>query len=289
MTNSKSLSWVLFTLLAIIWGSTFMLIENGLIVFTPLQSALIRIATAGIVLFPFALKTFGQVRRNQWFYVVLSGFIGSLLPAFLFAKAQTVLSGGTAGILSALTPVFVVLVSTIFFKVTYRGTQFLGLAIGFCSAITLVLVKEGSFRADRLEGLYILLATLCYAVNLNFIKYKLRDLNSKTIAFCSLLLTTPITILLLVNTNLSATYTHSQFIFSLSSLIILGATSTAIALVLFNWLVKLASPMFASSVTYVIPVVAITIGSFAGEQVTLEMLLGMLGIFLGLWLISRKN
>ena len=95
MINPKSsstnfLAWSLLIVLSIIWGSSFILIKKGLLAFDPGEIAAIRIFSASLFLFPIAIRNLKQIKtRRQWIFLFASGFLGSLIPAFLFPLAQT--------------------------------------------------------------------------------------------------------------------------------------------------------------------------------------------------------
>lgn len=287
---SKQLTaYILFGILTLIWGSAFILIKIGLTVYTPSDVAFVRVAAAGISFLPIAAFTYKKIAKKDWVYVLLSGLLGSLLPAFLFASAQTVVSSGTSGVLSALTPFFSVLIAVIVFKDKYVTRQYIGLALGFAAAISLIFMKGNNFSFDSAKGLLIPVAALCYAVNLNLLKYKLSHLSPLVISANSLLFAIPLSLAGLYFSDFSVRMHETEGTHVLLLLILLGVTSTGVALVLFNKLLQISTPMFASSVTYAIPVVALSWGVLDGEPFTQWLALGMVTIIISLWLISKRK
>ena len=220
------------------------------------------------------------------------GFFGSLLPSFLFATAQTEISSSVAGILNALTPLFTMIIGASFFSQTFNLRTIIGLIIGFMGTIILIMAGSGGdLSSINYYALYVVLATIFYGANLNIIKYKMPDLKAKLITSISLSLVGPVaaTYLFLTTDFLFKVNEVDGSLFSLGAVVLLGVLGTAIALILFNHLVKITSPIYTSSVTYIIPIVAVIWGIWDGEQLFLGHYLGMAAIILGVYLANRKK
>lgn len=112
--QTSNLKWILYFTLVFIWGTSFILIKKGLEVFGPVQVGSIRIVISFLALSPFVYKRFKSIAAKDWIILSISGTIGSLLPAYLFAMAQTGLNSSTAGVLNSLTPLFTLLVGISF-------------------------------------------------------------------------------------------------------------------------------------------------------------------------------
>jgi drug/metabolite transporter (DMT)-like permease len=204
------------------------------------------------------------------------------------------LTSSFTGILNALTPLFVVLVGALFFgaRITIRNAT--GLLIAFAGVAVLISIREGgglgAWSDINAYVLYVLLATLCYGVNLNIIKYWFIELNPVEITAISLLMVLPIALIYLFGgTSFSFKLVHEKTALeALGYLTILGVIGTAVALIIFNVLVKVATPVFASSVTYLIPIVAVIWGVLDGEILVLGHYMGMLAIIIGVWVGNRK-
>jgi len=290
--NSKLLSWVFLTILALIWGSSFILIKRGLVVFTPGEVGAIRIISAALFLSPIAFSKLRTINRSHYKLLFFVGLVGSFLPAFLFAKAQTQLDSAIAGVLNALTPFFVMLIGIVIFKQSLVRNVTIGILIGLIGTVILVLAgSDGSIDSLNYYALFIVLATLCYGINVNLIKYKIADLKAMTITSISLVLTAPFALVYLFSLTdfVDKVSQHEGALNSLSYIVLLGVMGTAIALVLFNYLIKITSPVFSSSVTYLIPIVAIVWGLLDGEVLLFGHYLGMTAIVLGVWLVNRKR
>jgi drug/metabolite transporter (DMT)-like permease len=290
--NNKLISWLILIALALIWGSSFILIKRGLVVFSPGEVGAIRVISAGLFLSPFALRKIGSLNRGFFGKLFSVGMVGSFIPAFLFAKAQTEIDSSIAGVLNALTPFFVLLIGVIVYKQPITKNVVIGILIGLCGTAGLILVgSDGAIDALNFYALFVVIATLCYGINVNLIKFRISALSSMTITSVAMLLTMPFAIVyLFVATDFTTKLaTHEMALQSLGYLSLLGVMGTAIALVLFNHLIKITSPVFSSSVTYLIPIVAVIWGLVDGEVLLFGHYLGMAAIVVGVYLVNKKN
>ncbi|MCH2046840.1 MAG: DMT family transporter [Saprospiraceae bacterium] len=287
--NQRSLSWILFIVLALIWGSAYILIKKGLEAFEPFQVASFRILVASIVLVPLVIGVRKvNLDSKQWFFIILSGFLGSLFPAFLFATAQQELDSAEAGILSSMTPVFTLLVSKFAFDYKIRRYQLPGILLAFIGASLIAINGKDDLNFQWKGVLLVMLATVCYAVNLNFIKYKLSEVPPKLISSLSLIALIIPTAIYLSWTGFFGDILIGENSTAFWSLVILGSTSTGLALLLFIKLLKIANPLFSSSITFAIPFVALAWGIVDGEVLGFYELLSLFMMLLGIWLISKK-
>lgn len=285
-------SWGLIILLALIWGSSFILMKKGLLVFSSAEVGSIRIMMAALVLTPISIPRLRKINWRQLRLLLVSGSVGSFIPALLFAKAETNLDSGLAGVLNALTPLFVILVGILFFGHKLKWREGLGIALGFAGTSVLMLAGSGGDIGNvNLYALFILLATFCYGLNLNIVHQYFHKLRSLEITSLSLLLVSPMAIGYL--------FGASDFVdkmghapgawWSFGAICILGIMGTAVALTLFNQLVKWTSPLFTSLVTYIIPIVAIGWGILDGEQILPGHFLGMCIIIIGVLFANTRK
>lgn len=283
-------SWILLIILSVIWGSSFILIKRGLVYFTPLQVGTLRITFAFLVMLPFALKRMKKVSGDKWKFFAFTGLISNLVPAVLFALAQTKLESSLTGILNALSPLFTLIFAVLMFKFKPNPFQTGGFALGMAGTVVLSLINSSGGLGNMNAYVWlIVLATICYALSLNFIKYFLSDANSLTITSLSLLVAGPFSILILLSTDFIARLNFSsEIVFAIICIAILGILGTAIALVLYTKLIHMNSPLFASSVTYLVPVVAIMWGVWDGEALFPLHFAGMVFILLGIYFINKS-
>lgn len=284
------LAWSLFILLAVIWGSSFILMKKGLTAFQPGEVAGIRIFTASVFLLPIAVNGFRKVRRRHTWFLFVSGFFGSLLPAFLFPIAQTRISSSVTGVLNSLTPLFTILLGALFFHSRFNFRIISGTIIGFLgSAVLIFNDNNGGFPDINFFALFVVLATLFYGLNVNIIKYYLADVRPLHIACISMVMIGPFALAyLLIKGDVLCTLQHDHasiwpFIF----VMILGIIGTALAMVIFNNVIRITNTVFASSVTYLIPVIAVIWGILDGETLLPFDYLGMGAIITGVLIANR--
>jgi drug/metabolite transporter (DMT)-like permease len=288
--QNTTLSWVLIAALSLIWGSSFILIKNSLLVFSAGQVGAIRMLIASLIFAPFTIFVFRKIPLDKWKYVAVSGIIGNLFPSFLFAFAQTSLSSSVTGILNALTPMFTLLIGILLFKTQLKITQIVGLLLGFAGACGLSLLKaDGSLGAINFYVVFIIIATMCYGLSINVVRQFLGGIKPIYVAACALTCTSPFAIGYLLTTDIQTVATHPQFKEAVFSITILGTLGSAFALILFNKLVQISSAVQASMTTYLIPIVALFWGWYGGEVVTIWHILGMILIISGVYVVNSKK
>jgi len=289
--DNRFFGWMLLIVLALIWGSSFILIKKGLQVYDPGEVAGIRILAASFFLLPWAVTNINKVNKGNLKYLFFIGMAGSFIPAFLFAKAQTKIDSSLAGVLNALTPFFVLMIGAIYFGQLIYRRQSIGLTIGFIGTVVLVMAGSGGLVENiNLYVLFVVLATIFYGINVNIIKFKLVGLRALTITSISLLIVLPFAAIYLFGfTDFMYKLINVEgALFSLGLVVLLGVMGTAIALVLFNKLVQITTTIFTSSVTYLIPLVAVLWGFLDGEILLFAHYSGMVIIFVGVFITNRK-
>jgi drug/metabolite transporter (DMT)-like permease len=290
--KNETKSWLLLILLAMIWGASFILIKRGMFtmsgepIFDHLQVGSLRMLFASIVLLPFGLKSIKKLKNwKEVLFLFIVGFGGNFLPSYLFAYAETGISSGYAGMLNSCTPIFTVLIAFFFFKVRLTLVQVIGIVIGTVGIVLLMLA--GNLQPNNggiIHVLSIVLATLFYGISLNIIKNKLQQFKSLEITALSLsFILIPALIANGIFGTLETVTTNEFALEGLLYLGILGVVGTAIAVVIFNRIITLRDPLFASSVTYFIPIVAILIGFFFAEKINLAQIASMLIVLIGVF------
>ncbi len=287
------LAWVLLCTLALVWGSSFILMKLSLQIFTSEQVAAGRIALAWLFFLPLIGYQARQpdVRvavRNRWPYLLLVGLLGNLIPAFLFAIAGAHLNSSLAGALNSLSPLFTLLVGAAFFGGSIRARQLTGVLLGLAGSILLIFFSAtGTFSVNG-YALLIALATLCYGLNINLIGKYLSHLPPLVSTGWIFALIGPIAFVALFLTPYSPAIWQPEHRWSLLALVVLGVFGSGVMTVLFNRVVQLTSPVFAASVTYLMPIVSLGWGFVAGETIYLPQYAGMLICLLGVWLSNRR-
>ena len=289
--NIGFFAWFLLIILSLIWGSSFILIKKGLLVLSAIEVGAIRILSASIFLIPVAVRSLFKVSKSQLPLLFIIGLVGSFVPAFLFAIAQTHLESSITGVINALTPLFVILMGFIFFSQKFTGKIIAGMLMGFIGTATLILSgTDLSSGGINYYAFYVVLATIMYGVNLNVIKYYLKEVNAIAITSISLLFVGPLAVILLLGFTdyPQKLLTVEGTVLATSYILILGVIGTAIALLVFNYLVKLTDPVFTSSVTYIIPVIALAWGLIDGENLYVLHYVGISMILIGVWVANTK-
>ena len=292
MKNQNLLAWGLLLILSLIWGSSFILIKRGLEVYPPGEVGALRIVAAAICLLPIALPKFRKLSGYHIRLLFASGILGSFIPAFLFAVGQTRLDSGITGALNALTPIFVLVIGVFFYKQKVAKSQVLGLVIAFVGTAVLLLAGSGGDLSQlNYYALFIVLATLCYGTNLNVVKFHLVGLNPLLITAVSIVFMGPLAATYLFGfTDFIRNLQHAEGAWrALGFISLLGIVGTAIALVLFNHLVQITTPIFTSTVTYFIPLVAIAWGLVDGEVLITGQIIGVLAVFGGVFITNRRR
>ncbi len=285
--NASLTKWLFLLLLSLIWGSSFILIKKGLTGFGYFEAATIRLMSAGLTFLPFGLSNFGKIPREKYGYVVLTAMLGMFIPAFLFCLAQVKVQSSVAAMLNGLTPVFTFVFSILIFKIGYKINQIFGLLLGLvCAAMLAVEQSNAAITFNWHAGL-IILAALCYGFNINLIKQRLSHIPAFVLSTVTVSLTGLLAFFLAFLPNL-ASYHPSQIEWMpLLALITLGVIGTAIAQLIQYKLIKDTSALFASSTTYIIPVVAVGWGLLDGESFHLIHGLSIAGILAAVVLIRK--
>lgn len=277
--------------LTLIWGTSFILIKQGLKVFDADELAALRVTAACLFLLPFALTSLKGLERKDHITLLISGLTGIFIPAFLFAYAQTHLDSSVAGILNTLSPLWMMVIGSLFFNQHFSGNAIFGTLLGFVGAILLMTIGSGTSLFDfNSYSLLIVIAAAFYGTNLNWVKFRVRAIPSLTITSVSLLLIGPLAASYLFGVS-DFTYklNHSEGAWkAFGFVVLLGCMGTSVATILFNKLIKISTPLFASSVTYVLPIVAVMWGVLDGEQLLIGHFVGMAAILCGVYLANRK-
>lgn len=293
--KNETKAWLILIFLSLVWGSSFILMEKSMHptattnAFTPYQVGALRILIASLILLPIALKNISKFKGKNLPLFILVGLTGNFIPAFLFPIAETGIQSSLAGLLNMGTSLFIVILSFLFFKSKISWIQLIGFCLGgiglFLIVSTQIDLGENSFTHAGIA----LFATLFYAISLSLIKFKLSNEHPLTItslAFFSMLVPAISACFL---TGSFTALAQPDTLKGLPYLIILSLIGTALAVLIFNYMVAISTPLFASSVTYIIPIVALFFGVLDGEKFDLINLIWMTLIFTGVYLMGKKK
>jgi drug/metabolite transporter (DMT)-like permease len=288
--GNKVVTWSLIDVLAIIWGSSFILMKRGLLVFSPVEVGAYRMFLSFAVMIPFSLKYLKTIKPAHWKFICASGFLGNGIPAILFPYAQTMIASSMAGMLNSLTPVFTLLAGSLVFGIKVKKQNVAGVFLGLAGAVILILIhSKGAIGSNPAYGLYIVIATVCYAFSVNILRSRLFELEPVAITgFALMFAGVPAGLYLLTTSFYHTCTTNPEAPLALLYISILSIMGTGVSTVLFNILIKGTTALAASSVTYLIPIVAILWGVADKENIGLFHMLSMAGILGGVYLINRK-
>ena len=281
--------WIAMLFLSLIWGSSFILMKKGLESYSYTQVAAFRLFFSFLFMLPLSIKNYRIITRENIDSLLVVGLVGFAIPAFLFTKAQTQINSSLAGMLNSLTPLFTLIIGLIFYKSKVKGMNVLGIIIGLIGALGLIWNRDIKIlEGINLYAVFIVIATICYGINVNVLKYKLSNLTPVEITSVSFLFVGPIGGIYLLFTDFSGVTQTDHYILNLIYIAILALFSSVIAIIIFNALIRYTTAIFAASVTYIIPLFAILWGLFDGEQITLFQLMWMIVILIGVYLVNKK-
>jgi len=287
---NPALAWGMFLLLALIWGSSFILMKRGLQSFDYTQIGMLRIGTAWIFTLAIAFPRLKRWKRSDTGPSAVVGYFGNAIPYILFPLAVTRLDSSLVGILNSMVPLFTLVIGLVWFGVKVRWIGITGIILGFVGALWLLLPGLQVNPDNLMYGLYPIIATVCYALSINTINSKMQNLDSLSITLFSTTTVGPLALIYVFSTDfLEIMQNDPQAWTNLTYICILGVVGTSLAVILFNILIKGTSSLFAASVTYAIPLIALLWGVWDDEQVGIEHLIGMLLILTGVYLVNLKG
>ncbi len=289
-TDSKIFPFLSLGILALIWGSSFILIKRGLEAYSPVQLGALRVVLSGIVLLPFAIKSYKQYLKQYWKKFLFFATVSNLLPAILFAKAEMELSSSLTGILNSTTPIFTFLIGIVIYKSKFRFNQAFGLTLGITGSVVLILFSGGDLGEINFYAFFVVLATLFYGISSNFLKKNFSSINPIALTSLAFMTVLPVAFIILTFSGFFSTaFTHPNALSSFFYILILAVVGTAMALMLFNKVIQETSPVFASTTTYLIPIVAVIWGVLDGETISVWHIAGMALIISGIWFINKVS
>ena len=280
-------AWLLFIVLCLIWGSSFVLMMKSLELHNAYEVAALRMLGGGLVLLPLAFGAFKRATGRQILLTILSGFLGSFFPAILFCLAETKVDSSFAGMLNSTTPIFILIVGALFFKAKIAKIKWIGIIVGLVGSVILIVAYfqkkfiDPTYNVGNIYfALLVTLATIFYGFNVNMVGKTLSTMSSNDIAAIALTSLIPISVGILIYTGYFTKNNFANVNVQLATgyALILGIVGTAFASILFYVLVKRTSFVFAGLVTYGIPFVATTWGIILFNDVI--SILQYLGLFI---------
>jgi drug/metabolite transporter (DMT)-like permease len=289
--NIEQKKWFYLFLLALTWGSSFILIKKGLLGLSPFQLGSLRTVLSSLFIFSIGFQSLKTIETHHWKWIVITGFIGTFFPSFLFAFAETEVDSGVVSVLNSLVPLNTVLIGLAVFKIATTRTQVFGVILGFLGA-SMLIFNNMELRPDQnyLYAGLVVLATVMYASSVNIIKRYLQDVKPLAIATGNFVAIIVPAVLVLSFSNFfaSETFLDDSIYISIGCVVILSLFGTVMAKIIFNSLIQISSPVFASSVAYLMPLVALLWGLLDGEVFGINQGLASLLILFGVYLVNKK-
>jgi drug/metabolite transporter (DMT)-like permease len=290
-TSGMEKKWLYLIVLSMIWGTSFILIKKGLVGLTQIQLGSLRTVLTAIILFSVGLPTLKQIKKPQWKWIALSALFGTFFPAFLFAFAQKHIDSAVASILNSLTPLATAVLGYLVFSIYTTRRQMIGVFIGLLGSIMLIMAGAHiNPHQNHWYGILVLIASVGYALNVNILKKYLNELSPLAIATGNFVVIVIPALLILIGTGyFDEIWTVTEVQVSTGYIAILALFGTALAKILFNKMIQISSPVFASSVTYTMPIVAVLWGIFDGERFGWYQAISALIVLFGVYLANQRK
>jgi drug/metabolite transporter (DMT)-like permease len=289
--NNQQQKWCYLTLLSLVWGSSFILMKKALIGVSPMQLGALRMIITALFLVLIGFRSLKKIQKKQWIYIVYTALLGTFIPGFLFAYAVNVIDSSIVAILNSFTPFNTLVFGALFFGFAFKKQQFIGILIGLVG--TLILILEGAVLNPNQNywfALLIIIASVGYAFNVNIVKKHLQDVDALAITTGNFLLLLVPAIIVLAFTDFFTEFEASEDgLEAIGYIVVLSVVGTGIAKTVFNKLVQISNPVFSSSVTYLIPIVAVLWGFYDGEKLSWVQFLASFVILLGVYLVNKKK
>lgn len=290
--SRKNLKWIFLITLSIVWGSSFILIKKALVGLTALQVGSLRTIFAALFLMVVGLRSLRHIKGKQWKWIAISGFFGTFFPAYLFSFAETEIDSAIASILNSTTPLLSMLLGIFLFEAPFIKRKFIGVLVGLAGTIALIL-SGAAVNPDQnyWYSVLVIIASLFYGFNANVIKKHLQTIPALAITTGNFMVIFLPALIVLATTGFFSTEVLSapDVPLSLLFIAILGVVGTGAALIIFNKLIQISDPVFSTSVTYLVPIVALGWGIWDGEGFTLFQLLSGLIILLGVLIVNKNK
>jgi len=288
--DKKNLKWIYLIVLSLVWGSSYILIKKALIGLSPLQVGSLRTVISTVLLLLIGFSSLKSIPKDKWKWILITGLV-SFIPPFLFAYAQTEIDSALAAILNSLTPLATLIIGVGFYRFKIDKKQISGVIIGLIGSV--LLMYQGSvINPDQnlLYVFFIIFASILYAVQVNLLKVHLQDVSAVAITVGNFIFIFPLAVVIFFISDYKQIDINNEDVkVALFCLLILSIVGTVFAKILFNKFVQIASPVFASSVTYTLPIVALFWGLLDGEVFTLNQLFATVIILTGVYLANKKS
>ena len=289
--NDNNKKWFYLAILSLIWGSSFILIKKGLVGLNSVQLASLRMIFAASVIYIYSYNSIKKIPKKSWKWIVITAYLGTFFPVYLISYGQTEIESGLASIITTVTPINTLIIGIIFLSLTFTIKQLFGLFIGLVGAVLLLYeASETNLNSNIYFSFFIYLTTVGYAASVNLIKKYLTNIPPEAVtAGIFLSISPPAIIVLYFSDFTDLNFQDPLILKSIFFVLVLGVFGSAIAQTLFNKFVKISSPIFASAVTYTMPVVAIFWALIDGEILSIMQFFATAIILIGVYLVNKRK
>lgn len=288
MQKSTSLSaWIILFGLALTWGSSFILMKQALHAFSGIQIASFRLLAAGAFFVPLLIAQRAYLpNRTEWGWSFVCGMVGSFFPAYLFSYAVMHMDSSLVGIMNSFTPLFVLVIGYLFFRQRISRRQLGGLFLGLAGCIMITLSGLQGQLTFNSYSLLVVLATILYGLNPFLLRKYLSGLKPLVLTGATFVTIAPLAAVFLFQTDFVDRMQTEGAFWSLAAAVTLGLVGSGIAMIFYNHLLQITGPVFVSSVTYLIPIIAVGWGVLDHEQIQVQHFVGMAIILVGVYLVN---
>jgi drug/metabolite transporter (DMT)-like permease len=276
--------WALFLGIALIWGSSFVLIEVGLEAFTPAFVTWLRVAGGAATLFLIP-RARTAVAREDLPRILLLSVSWVAIPFSLFPIAQQWITSATTGMLNGLMPLAATAITALLLRERPTGVQLTGLVLGFLGGVAIAAPSMGEGASEARGVLLVAGATLLYGFSISIAtplqqRYGSLPVMARMLGFAALW-TAPL--------GIAGFPTAWPFGPTIAT-VVLGAVNTGIAYLVMGTLIARVGSTRGSFAIYLIPAVAVVLGVvFLGEAVSAWALFGVVLVIGGASLASRRD
>ncbi len=289
--SKQQQKWLFLIVLSLVWGSSFILMKKALIGLSPIQVGALRMLISAVFLLLIGFRSLQKIKARHWKYIAITAGLGTFFPVFLFAFAVNGIDSAVAAILNSLTPFNTFVFGALVFGFPFKKKQLVGILVGLAG--TLVLILNGAVlnpNQNYWYALLVIIASIGYAFNVNMIKKYLYDLKPLAITTGHFVVLAIPALLVLLFSNFFITFkTTPKNMEAVGYIVVLAVLGTGVAKILFNKLIQISTPVFSSSVTYLIPVVAVMWGVIDGEKLSALQFMAGGVILLGVWLVNKAK
>lgn len=270
--NSNVINALIMITLGLISGTSFILIKKGLVGFEPVQLVSIRVGLVGLFFLPFFFGKNGitSVKREHLIPLAAVGWVGSAIPFFLFAVAETRIDSGVAGVLNSLQPLFTMIIGFFLFRISVTKDKIAGILISFSGVFALIFMANYDKLEANYFALFVVLATACYGTSGNIVQKYLQGVPVlKVTGFSYVMAGIPMLLLALFLGVPEQLINSQEARVSFFYISVLAIVCTTLAGILYFQLILRTSAAYASLIAYIMPVVATIWAIFDGETVTI--------------------